>query len=213
MPIDLSAERGFIFRITHVANLPWLFANGLHCANGLADPGFVPIGNPDLIGKRNTRAVPEPHGGTLADYVPFYFTPKSPMLFNIHTGYRGITQRANDEIAILVSSIPSLVDRTIPFVFTDRHAFTPFAAFSDDPAELAGMIDWGILRRHDFTRSDDYPDKVERYQAEALVRGHLPVNALLAVACASVATQQRIETMVQNAGLALRIIRRPNWYF
>ncbi len=55
--------------------------------------------------------------------------------------------------------------------------------------------------------------QVERYQAEALVHRHLPMGALLAVACASAATQRRIETMVQNAGLTHRVVIRSNWYF
>ena len=87
MPINLPPERGLLFRITHIANLPWLLANGLHCANSaVVDPGFVAIGNPELIGKRTHRMVPLHPSGTLADYVPFYFTPKSPMLLNIKTG-------------------------------------------------------------------------------------------------------------------------------
>eukprot|EP01041_Mallomonas_annulata_P023754 gene23754-44328_t len=79
MPLDLTPERGLLFRITHTDNLPWLLNNGLHSAGGgLADPGFVPIGLANLIAKRTARAVPVPPGGVLADYVPFYFTPKSP---------------------------------------------------------------------------------------------------------------------------------------
>jgi hypothetical protein len=31
------------------------------------------------------------------------------------------------------------------------------------------MIDWDILRRHDFARDDSDPDKMYRYPAEALV--------------------------------------------
>jgi hypothetical protein len=212
MPIDLSPERGLLFRITHIDNLPWLLAHGLSCAAGTRAPRFVAIGNPELIEKRVARAVPLPPGGTLADYVPFYFTPKSPMLMNIHTGYRGIQRRRNSEIVILVSAIPTLVAQGIPFLITDRHAYMGLARFSADPGELPSMIDWDILRRHDFARSDDDPDKIERYQAEALVYRHLPVAALRGIACDSAATQRRVETMVQDAGIALRIVSTPGWY-
>ena len=49
-----------------------------------------------------------PPGGTLSDYVPFYFTPFSIMMFNIKTGYGGITKRDNKDIIIFVSSIHKL---------------------------------------------------------------------------------------------------------
>ena len=41
--------------------------------------------------------------GTLNDYVPFYFTPFSIMMYNIKTGYGGIKHVPNEKIAILVS--------------------------------------------------------------------------------------------------------------
>src|SRR5437879_3349079 len=97
--ISLNPGKARIFRITHVSNVPWALANGLHCSNSAqSDPNYVQIGNSELITRRTTRVVPVPPGGTLSDYVPFYFTPYSPMLYNIKTGYNGITKRSMDEI-------------------------------------------------------------------------------------------------------------------
>ncbi len=185
MALDLTPERGLPFRITHVVNLPWLLTNGLHCANGAAfDPKFVAIGNRELIDKRARRQVPIPPGGTLGDYVPFYFTPKSPMLFNIKTGYSGIVLRPNQEIAILVSSCQVMRNKGVSMLFTDRHAYTATAVWSGDHSDLSEMIDWDILRGHDFARDDRYPDKMERYQAEALIHRYVPPDALFWVSAA-----------------------------
>lgn len=72
----LDAKNALIFRITHILNMPWILANGLHCSNSSTqDPNFVTIGHPDLISKRKKKIVPIPPGKTLANYVPFYFTP------------------------------------------------------------------------------------------------------------------------------------------
>jgi len=142
----LSPERALIFRITHRDNLPWILANGLHRRNSnRLDPDFVSIGNPSLIDNRHHVGVPIPPGGTLSDYVPFYFTPLSVMLLNIKTGYRGIQRRCNDEIAILVCSLPKLDQNGITFVFTGRHARLATAEFFGDLADL-NRIDWAILR-------------------------------------------------------------------
>lgn len=214
MPIDLTPEKGLLFRITHVDNLAWYVANGLHCANGTAtNPHFVAIGNPELIAKRTSRPVPHPPGGTLADYVPFYFTPKSPMLLNINTGYNGIPQRPNEEIAILVSSCEAMNQNGVSMLFTDRHAYTSTATWSANKADLAEMIDWDILRRHDFARNDGYPDKMERYQAEALAHRLVPPTALLGIGCVSKEVKPAIEAKVRVVASPLRVVVRPGWYF
>jgi ssDNA thymidine ADP-ribosyltransferase, DarT len=133
----LTREKALIFRITHRDNIPWLMANGAHGKNAhVSDPKFVSIGNPELIDKRHHRPVTCSPFGTLSDYVPFYFTPHSPMLYNIKTGYGGIRKRSNEEIVILVSSLSVLKARDVSFVFTDRHAYLSAAQFFSDPSML-----------------------------------------------------------------------------
>ena len=105
---ELNPEKALIFRITHRDNIEWILGNGLHCRDSeIVDPNFVNIGNAELIDKRSSRRIDIPPGDS-SDYVPFYFTPFSPMLLNISTGYNGITQRANEEIVIIVSSLREL---------------------------------------------------------------------------------------------------------
>ena len=96
MAISLNATKALIFRITHIANVPWILSNGLHSKNAeIIDPNFVQIGNSELIVKRTTRDVPVSPGGSLSDYIPFYFTPFSMMMYNMVTGYGGIRQFPN----------------------------------------------------------------------------------------------------------------------
>jgi hypothetical protein len=86
MASNLSPEKAYIFRIIHRDNVAWTLDYGLHCRNSpTVDPSYVSIGNPELIDRRNRRVVSVPPGGTLSDYVPFYFTPHSPMMYNTCT--------------------------------------------------------------------------------------------------------------------------------
>ncbi len=97
--MNLSPTKALIFRIIHRDNLPWILDNGLHARTGkISDPNYRNIGNPDLIDKRSRRVVHVGPGGTLSDYVPFYFTPFSIMIYNIKTGYGGIPPVANEDI-------------------------------------------------------------------------------------------------------------------
>lgn len=213
MSKDLNPDKALIFRITHRDNLAWILANGLHCANsGVHDPNFVAIGNRDLINRRAARALPAPFEGTLSDYVPFYFTPFSPMLYNIKTGWGGIQTRANPEIVILISSLRKLRADGVPFVFSDRHAYLRTAQFYDDLDRL-DQIDWDSLQARDFKKDPNNPAKFERYEAEALVRTHVPVGALLGVTCYDPETQDRITQAAEEAGVTLKTVVRPGWYF
>ena len=213
MSNDLNPDKALIFRITHRDNLAWVLANGLHCAkSGVHDPSFVAIGNRDLINRRATRTLPAPYDGTLGDYIPFYFTPFSPMLYNIKTGWGGIQSRANPEIVILVSSLHKLQADGVRFVFSDRHAYLRTAQFYDDLAWL-DQIDWDSLQKRDFKKDPNNPAKFERYEAEALVRTHVPVSALLGVTCYDPETQVRVTQAAEEAGVILKTVVRPGWYF
>jgi len=102
------------------------------------------------------------------------------MLYNVITGYNDVTQRSNDEIVILVSSLQTLVDLDRQFVFTDRHAYLNYPNFYSDLTDL-DKLDWESLQARDFRRDPEDPGKFERYQAEALVYRHLPSDSLLGV--------------------------------
>lgn len=209
----LNPKNAFIWRIVHRDNLPWIFRNGLYCRNSANfDPNFVTIGNSDLIDRRASRLVPIAPNGTLSDYVPFYFTPFSPMMYNIYTGRTGVVQRTKDEICILVSTLHRVNDLGVPFVFTDRHAYTQLAQYSSSISDLPN-IDWPLLRARNFTRNPEDPEQIERYQAEALVYQHLPVAGLLGVICYTDKVKTMLENDAASAGIKLDIRALPNWYF
>ena len=210
---NLNPEKALIWRIVHRDNVPWILDNGLHCGNSAAKaPGWVNIGNPELIDKRANHPVPMPPGGWLNDYVPFYFTPFSPMLRNIHTGWGGIQKRPNEEIVILVSSLHHIAGLDLPFLFTDSHAYYQWADFYADLADL-DKIDWPLLQRRDFKRDPEDPAKFERYQAEALIHQHLPVAGLRGIVCYTEKLKQRIEQEIQARNLNLPVHARTGWYF
>lgn len=209
---NLNASKALIWRIVHRDNLGWLLDNGLFPMSSDRRSGhYVSIGNPDLIDKRSHRVVPVSPGGTLSDYVPFYFTPFSVMMKNIHSGW-GVPQRRNEEIVILVSSLYHAQSLGLRFVFTDAHAYPHWAGYYSDLTQL-DKIDWEILQRRDFKRDPDDPRKMERYQAEALIHGHVPVAGLLGIVCYNEALKSRVDKEVQQRQLNLPVYARPGWYF
>lgn len=208
----LNPDKALIFRITHIANLPWILDNGLHArSSGTLDSNYRDVGNPELIQKRANRVVPIPPGGTLSDYVPFYFTPYSPMLYNIKTGFGGMTKLPMSDIIILVSSLRTLTAQGITVLFTDRHAYLQTVAFFSDLSRL-DLIPWDLLQSRNFRRDPEHPEKMERYQAEALIHRHLPVAALAGIVCYGPAQQATLQTELEKRELSLKAVAKPNWY-
>ena len=208
----LSAEKALIFRITHIDNVRWILDNGLHCRNGERDPSFVTIGDPEIINRRNGWHVPVEPGGTLSDYIPFYFTPFSPMAYKIRTGF-GVKAVPSSDIVVLVASIRQLAQEPdVQFLFTDRHAVLAWARFHRSLDHL-DCLDWPRLRDRDFKRDDNEPDKVERYQAEALVYRHLPLNLLRGILCRGAKEAERVTAMAEKAGANVHVMQDSRVYF
>lgn len=218
MPDDYSSllnpERALIFRIIHRANLPWVLEHGLHCGNSqMKAPQWVSIGNAELIDKRAHHPVPVAPGGVLNDYVPFYFTPFSVMMHNINTGWNGMKQHPKRDILILVSNLHRIQELGLQFLFTDSHANNSLARFYSDLADIEA-VDWKLLQARDFKRDPvNDPNKVSRYQAEALVHQHCPVEGLSGIVCYPGSGKIEAEQALAARGLHLPVVERTGWYF
>ena len=209
----LNPEKALIWRIVHRDNIPWVLDNGLHCGNSTIQcPNWVPIGNPELTHKRATHAVPVGAQGYLNDYVPFYFTPFSPMLKNIHSGWGGVRQRPNEDIVILVSNLYQIQAMGLPYVFTDSHAYYAWSNFYTDLEDL-DKIDWLILQARDFQRAPNDPAKFERYQAEALVYQSCPVEALIGMVCYTEDVKVMLDNWLHERKINIPVYARAGWYF
>ncbi len=211
---ELNAEKAYLFRIVHVANVAWILEHGgLHCRDDSEqDPKYVNIGNTDLISKRARREVPIAPGGTLSEYVPFYFTPFSMMMYNIKTGYGSITRRDNQDIVMFISSVHRLRELALPFIFTNQHAYPLDTMFYDGSEDLE-HIDWELLQRRDFKTSDADPGKQQRCQAEALVHRHVPLKALLGIVCYNESIGRDIEALIRQCRVETTVRIFPKWYF
>jgi len=162
--------------------------------------------------KRATHPVSVGPAGYLNDYVPFYFTPFSVMMKNIHSGRGGVQRRDNDEIVILVSSLYYLQQQDIPFVYTDSHAYYMWSNYYTDLTYL-NQIDWPLLQGRNFKRDPNDPARFERYQAEALIHQHCPIVGLLGMICYSETVKLQLDGLLSQRGQQLSVHARTDWYF
>lgn len=134
------------------------------------------------------------------------------MMYNIHTGRGGVRHVPNADIVILVSGMQKVADLGLPFVFTDRHAY-PVTANYYNTLDALSVIDWPLLQQRNFQRSEEDPEKVERYQAEALIHGHMPIAALMGVVCYTPTVQQQVQELARGLAVELDVRCLAHWYF
>jgi hypothetical protein len=55
--------------------------------------------------------------------------------------------------------------------------------------------------------------KKERYQAEALVHKHLPVDALSGLVCYNDEVLQTLTAALAKRKQTMKVVKKPDWYF
>lgn len=55
--------------------------------------------------------------------------------------------------------------------------------------------------------------KFERYQAEALIYKHCPIEAIQGMVCYNKDIEVQIQKQLDQQSHPIKLINRPNWYF
>ena len=121
-----------IFHVTHLNNLERIIqTNGLWCDAERVSQQFESVGiaHQTLKDRRARTVVTMAAGGTLADYVPFYFANRSPMLYSIHTGHVDGYDGGQKDIIYLLSSVERIAQGDRKWCFSDGHAVEALTEF------------------------------------------------------------------------------------
>jgi hypothetical protein len=168
-----------IYHITHIDNLGKIAEDGhLWSDRERLNRGFdcSVVGMPVIKDRRLTKIPVTCHPGTMVgDYVPFYFCPRSVMLYIFHCNnhpdlpYRG----GQGPIVHLQADVQDCITwanrNGIRFAFSTSNAGSFTADFFSTPADLK-QINWGAVNSRDFRDRNTKEQK----QAEFLVLRSFP---------------------------------------
>lgn len=204
-----------VFRIVHIDNVEYLLTHGMFTKNhAQADPNYINIGDSGLIAQRNTYPVGiNPPNGVLGDYVPFYFGPLSPMLLNIKTGYRGITQRPQGDIVYIVCKVNTIVEQCSEWCFTDGHAKEQMVTEFYNDLENLDKVHWDVVNLRYWHPIDEFMDRQVRKQAEFLVKHYVPVGCISSIVVLNDARRIQVEEIVTRLELKIPVLVNPNNQF
>jgi ssDNA thymidine ADP-ribosyltransferase, DarT len=148
-----------IYHITHIDNLPSIAASMgiVSDANRIASGLSCSLLGMSTIKQRRLDEIDVScHSGTtVGQYVPFYFCPRSIMLYILHMGnHPDVTYKGGQQPIIhLQADFNTVVhwanSNTVRWAFSNGNAGARLTTFHNHPSKL-GEIDWGAVASTDF---------------------------------------------------------------
>ncbi len=204
-----------IYHIVHVDRLASIIAGGLWCDAEVvrrAPPGTT-IGMHAIKQRRLTELTLASHPGLyVGECVPFYFCPRSIMLYLIYQGnhpdleYRG----GQGPIIHLESDLRQTADwaeaQGQRWAFTLGNAGSRYFEDRSDLNQL-GEIDWNSVTARNWSGCK------EGKQAEFLIEGQFPWELILRVGVLSRTVNDQVLTTLQAVPHKPVVEIKPEWYY
>lgn len=208
-----------IMHFTHIDNLPAILAAGrLFPDNVVGTRLATNVGAADIKASRRDRIITCQPGGVVADYVPFYFAERSPMMYRIACEHRdgktGCYPDGDDPLVYLVSTVERVHEARLSWVASDGNCAHHLTNFSRSLDELAELVDWPLMRERIWKNLPDDQDRIRRRMAEFLVHREFPLDLLVGYAVRTSQRAAQLRCVLQTAGIIDPYVRvRPNWYY
>ena len=207
-----------IYHITHVDNLPGmvaercLWSDAARIARGI---GCALVGMSQIKERRLTELAVRCHPGTMVgEYVPFYFCPRSIMLYLLHKGnhpelsYHG-GQRPIVHLEADLGCTVSWADANgVRWAFSDGNAGARYPAFYNRLEDL-DALDWAAISARDFRD----PAIKEGKQAEFLLYGSFPWELVGRVGVNDRSMAEQVTRLLARAGHCPPVAVERSWYY
>lgn len=195
----------YIYHFTHIDNLPSIVENGLIADTRLSNDSYVNSGNNEIKERRKNRTIK--FGGVVADYVPFYFAPRSPMMYTQQINNKIVEQ----QIIYLIAEVLHIIN-AYKWCCSDINAAKAMASFYETIEDLKKNISWDIMKSVMWNNTDQFPDRQDRRMAEFLVHDHVNWDDFWGIGVYDNNTRQKVTEIIKST-VAKPIIVVPDWYF
>lgn len=198
-----------VSHITHINNLAGilehecLWSDAKRIELGLINQN---IGYSHIKQRRLVRPVSVAAGGTIGQYVPFNFCPRSVMLFVIHKGHADY-QGGQDRVLHLISDVDTIRLSNQHCFFTDIHADLDYAEQIDDFDRITELDIQRIIH------GKYWQDFKEEKQAEFLAFESVQWGTIHQIGVKTQAIADEVNQLLQVAQHKPEVVVRPEWYY
>ena len=207
-----------IYHITHVDNVGSIVCAGRILSDArmpVSNSGYTVIGMSTIKRRRLEEIEVGCHPGTrVGQYVPFYFCPRSIMLYILYRGnhpeltYRGGQRPIVHLQADLHEAVQWARDNRRRWAITDRNAGNRLAEFFDTLDDL-DKVDWQAVATTDFRDLEVKEGK----QAEFLMYGEFPWELVERVGVIDSRMKTRAEQTIRSCRHKPVVKVEPGWYY
>jgi hypothetical protein len=143
----------------------------------------------------------------VGEFVPFYYCPRSPMLYTINKGNTGREPGCQTEILHLVSNAGVAMAMGRAWAVSDGNAGSAYTDFATG-ANALEIVNWSIVNSNDWGGS-----RMHAKASEFLVADFYPISAFTAIGCHNEQTAERTRSILQQYGVAIPVTVQRNWYY
>lgn len=214
-------ERVWIYHIVHMDRLESIMDDGFLWSDAevrARDSEGTTVGMVSIKDRRLGTSLSSHPGLAVGACVPFYFCPRSIMLFLLHRGnHPEVTYRGGQEPIIhLVAEVPAAVTwadaNNLRWAFTLSNAGS---GYFEDRASLDQLseIDWNAVRATQWSGNGISRQIKEGKQAEFLVERCFPWALVQGIGVRSEAVGREITRMMAGRDHRPTVKALPNWYY
>lgn len=208
-----------IYHITHVDNLASILVAGCLEADSrrkIQGGCQTTIGMTEIKKRRLHEIGVSCHSGTMVgEYVPFYFCPRSIMLYIIHMGnHPDLSHYHNGQTPILhlqmdMETVINWADQYgIRWAFSDRNAGSFYADFYNNHRDL-DHINWEAVASTDFRDSMIKEGK----QAEFLLHDTCPWHLVEKIGVVNEKMLDQVNTILMDSQYQTLTAVERSWYY
>lgn len=207
-----------IYHITHIDNITRIWQSGAIWSDAERIRQGLDcriVGMSEIKRRRLEELEVDCHSDTkVGEYVPFYFCPRSIMLYILHRGnhpdiaYAGGQRPIVHLQADLLTTVGWADDHGIKWAFSDRNAGTRFAQFYNDLDDI-DKVNWKAIDSTDFRSMEVKEGK----QAEFLIWESFPYNLIEKVGVFDAATLEKVNDALSYVAQKPTVSVETGWYF
>lgn len=201
-------DQTLIYHITDLGNLEGILAEGKLLSDAvMAERETEEIGHGHIKQRRLTEIrVACCQDRFVGEFVPFYFCPRSPMLYTVNIGSTGRSPGCQTSIIHLVSRVEQGIGSGSQWAISDCNAGTYYASFENDLAALDGL-EWPAIR------AKYWSDKSSQKAAEFLVADSFPWNGVHHIGCQNSDVAAQVQSLIQNENHQPAVTVERSWYY